>query len=167
MSESFTATTLVPMIPKVRAVLDTNVILGWLLFRDDSCVTIGNAIGSGQLTWLAGGSLRDELAHVLARGIRGWSTDANQILASFDQHATIVATVRVDVTPHRLRCTDRDDQKFIDLALASSADVLLSRDRAVLKLARRATSHGLIIATPGSWLADAATQRKRAAEAAL
>ena len=50
-----------------------------------------------------------------------------------------------------LRCTDPDDQKFIDLALQTGASALLSRDRAVLKLARRAAVHGLPIESMAAW----------------
>jgi predicted nucleic acid-binding protein len=35
------------------------------------------------------------------------------------------------------RCSDPDDQKFIELAAASGAQGLVSKDRAVLKLRRR------------------------------
>jgi len=50
-----------------------------------------------------------------------------------------------------LRCSDGDDQKFIDLAVASGAIWLISRDRAVLRLARRASAFGLAIVTPERW----------------
>jgi predicted nucleic acid-binding protein len=50
-----------------------------------------------------------------------------------------------------LRCTDADDQKFIDLACAAPARWLVSRDRAVLKLRRRAATDGLVIVTPDGW----------------
>ena len=51
----------------------------------------------------------------------------------------------------RMRCTDADDQKFIDLALAARAVALLSADRAVLRLARRASAFGLVITTVAGW----------------
>jgi predicted nucleic acid-binding protein len=35
------------------------------------------------------------------------------------------------------RCSDPDDQKFIELAAAARAGALVSKDRAVLKLRRR------------------------------
>ena len=142
--------------------LDTNVVLGWLLFEDVACVAIGAAIITGELTWLASPPLRDELAHVLARGIARWPCDADAMLMRFDRHATLATPARsVD---HRLRCTDEDDQKFIDLAIDLGAATLLSRDRAVLRLARRASAHGVTIITPDVWLDR---ERKRAAEAAL
>ncbi len=40
---------------------------------------------------------------------------------------------------------------FLDLAHAAGARWLLSRDRAVLRLARRAAALGLVIAKPEDW----------------
>ena len=50
-----------------------------------------------------------------------------------------------------LRCTDPEDQMFIDLAVQLGGATLLSRDRAVLKLARRAQAYGVSILTPERW----------------
>ena len=52
-----------------------------------------------------------------------------------------------------LQCSDPDDQKFLDLAHAQGAGWLLSRDRAVLKLARRAARFSLTITVPEGWSA--------------
>jgi predicted nucleic acid-binding protein len=52
-----------------------------------------------------------------------------------------------------LHCRDPDDQMFLDLALAAGARWLVSRDRALLHLRRRAQSHGLAIVTPEQWQA--------------
>ena len=35
------------------------------------------------------------------------------------------------------RCSDPDDQKFLELAAATRAQILVSKDRALLKLRRR------------------------------
>ena len=50
-----------------------------------------------------------------------------------------------------MRCTDRDDQKFIDLALHSRACWLLSHDKAVLRLPKQARRLGLTILPPVRW----------------
>jgi predicted nucleic acid-binding protein len=62
-----------------------------------------------------------------------------------------------------LRCTDPSDQKFVDLALSVSGTWLFSRDRAVLKLARRAAPLGCRIVEPGRWAgqAEAFTSARR------
>ena len=130
-------------------VLDTNVALDWLLFGDPSVAPLAAAISEGRLCWLATFAMREELAHVLERGLASRKgVDAVALLATFDRHVTI-APVATPV--HTLLCTDADDQKFIDLAVASSARWLVSRDRAVLKLRRRAAGDGLAIVSPGRW----------------
>jgi len=97
--------------------------------------------------------MRDELAHVLGRGSlppgRGLPTSA--LLEAFDTRAQIlIAPAPVLANP--LRCTDPDDQKFIDFAVAHRAAWLVSRDRAVLKLKRRAlAAHGVRILPPAAW----------------
>jgi predicted nucleic acid-binding protein len=55
------------------------------------------------------------------------------------------------------RCGDPDDQKFLELALASGARWLLSKDNELLKLDRRTRSAGLFsIRLPQLWsIADA------------
>ena len=49
---------------------------------------------------------------------------------------------------HHNRCTDPDDQKFLDLAIALGR--CMNRDRAVLKLARRRPL-GVTIVSPQHW----------------
>ncbi|OXH83132.1 nucleotide-binding protein, partial [Burkholderia multivorans] len=47
------------------------------------------------------------------------------------------------------KCKDRDDQKFLELARAAQAEWLVSKDRALLKLAKRtARDFGFRIAQP-------------------
>ena len=132
-------------------VLDTNVVLDWLVFRDASSQLLHSRIASGSVRWLASNAMRGELAHVLARGIvDDWSPDREALWSAWQRHAVLLP----DPPPSpaaRLRCTDPDDQKFIDFALAHRARWLLSRDRAVLKLRKRAAILGLSILTPEAW----------------
>lgn len=132
-------------------VLDTNVVLDWLLFRDARCAVLVQAIRVGQVRWVASPAMRAELQHVLARGLRsGRAVDAASILQAWDRWATMVAAGDGPAPPS-MRCTDADDQKFIDLALQVRAQALLSRDRALLKLRRRAATHGLRILSADAW----------------
>jgi len=41
---------------------------------------------------------------------------------------------------------------FIDLAVASAPSWLVTRDRALLALRRRAAARGVVVATPEQWL---------------
>ncbi len=50
------------------------------------------------------------------------------------------------------RCSDRDDQKFLELAQQADAVALLTRDAALLHLARRVKRDGLFaIVPPALW----------------
>jgi putative PIN family toxin of toxin-antitoxin system len=132
-----------------RVVLDTNVALDWLVFRDAGAQPLGLALDRGELCWLATRAMRTELAHMLAHAsLARWAPDSERALASFD--ALTVLTVAPE-RPGPLRCRDPDDQMFIDLALAASARWLLTRDKALLRLARRAAAFGLVVAPPLHW----------------
>jgi predicted nucleic acid-binding protein len=140
--------------PIPRVVIDTNVLLDWLVFRNPGCDAFVQAVVGGRLQWLATPAMRDELAHVLGRGVAAaWKPDPGAIWRAWEQHAMEVPAVAACGTLSRFRCTDADDQKFIDLALGHPARWLLSRDRAVLRLARRARVAGLDIVTPEAWAA--------------
>ena len=135
-------------------VLDTNVVLDWLVFRNPACAALGDALAARTLRWYASAAMRDELAHVLGRGVaKAWATDPVALWTQWERDCVEVATPTFLAPAMRLRCTDADDQMFIDFSLAHGARWLLSRDRAVLKLARRARPFGLTIATLTDWAA--------------
>jgi predicted nucleic acid-binding protein len=132
-------------------VLDTNVVLDWLVFRDPRCDALARGLLRTQLRWLATEAMRKELEHVLTRGtLDAWKPDRAAVLARWDRWATQVEPL-ASAQSTAMRCTDPDDQKFIDLALQVGATALLSRDRAVLALARRARAVGLDILSTADW----------------
>ncbi len=133
-------------------VLDTNVVLDWLVFGNPESDAIAAAIVAGEVRWVATRAMRDELAHVLARGhLDAWAPDLDALWAHWDLHCSDLPAPESAGPPGRLRCADPDDQKFIDLAVACNARWLLSRDRAVLKLARRLREHGVDTRPPDRW----------------
>jgi len=131
-------------------VLDTNVALDWLYFADPGCESLALAIRNRHVRWIATPAMRNEIEHVLKRGILARRPVHSAVLEAWDQWASMTTTADGPL-PTVLRCTDPDDQKFIDLALRAGATALLTRDRAVLKLARRARTHGLRIQTTLAW----------------
>ena len=134
-------------------VLDTNVVLDWLLFRNPSCDALNAALVAGDVRWIASAAMREELAHVLARGTLGkWRPDLTALWARWDQHCNEVPAAPPLGAAAALRCSDPDDQKFIDLAVAGKARWLLSHDRAVQRLARRLRDRGVTVTTPAAWL---------------
>lgn len=118
-------------------VVDTNIVLDLLIFRDPATPPLQSALDSGQLQWLATAPMREELARVLTypaiiKSIVHHALTAEQVLAAFDVQARIVPVV----PKARVTCKDPDDQKFIDLAVAYQA-TLLSKDKAVLCMKKR------------------------------
>jgi len=118
-------------------VLDTNIVLDLLLFDDLAAQPLKLALSSKKCQWLATAPMREELLRVLdypklkARlALR--QLDAAQVLRQFDAQVRLV-DVAARVKPV---CSDPDDQKFIDLAVAHRA-TLLSKDHAVLCLKKR------------------------------
>ena len=134
-------------------VIDTNVVLDWLAFRHPVGAPLEEALKTGRCRWLCTRAMRDELARVVVRqSLARWAIDADAVLAVFD-----ALGVDVDVPPllgaaESLRCSDPDDQLFIDLAIARRVHALLTRDRALLRLASRARRFDVLIATPEAWL---------------
>lgn len=118
-------------------VVDTNIVLDLLIFRDPATPPLQSALDSGQLQWLATAPMREELARVLTypaivKSMVHHALTAVQVLAAFDGQARLVP-----VAPKaRVTCQDPDDQKFIDLAVAHQA-TLLSKDKAVLCMKKR------------------------------
>lgn len=130
-------------------ILDTNIVLDYLLFGDPSAqqlqAQVDTALAdSTQWRWIATQRMRDELARVLhyphlQASLVFYQRTAEMILAQFDQRTHLVDTA-VACT---ILCRDKDDQPFIDLAVAQQA-VLLSKDKQVLKLKKR-------MARVGAW----------------
>lgn len=133
----------VPAASKPLVVLDTNIILDVFIFDDAAAKSVKQALEAGQIDWIATQSMRDELARVLAYAqivprLAFYQLSANDVLAAFDRHARLT-----DVAAKcRLSCSDADDQKFIDLAVASQA-LLLSKDRHILSMAKRLRALGV------------------------
>jgi len=118
-------------------VIDTNIVLDLFVFDDPCWTALHQTLACADTRWLATDAMRGELARVLDYpAIRAWreraGREADAVLRRFDARTERVP----EAAAAPWRCSDADDQKFIDLALAWRA-TLLSKDRAVLKLARR------------------------------
>ncbi len=118
-------------------VLDTNIVLDAFVFNDPATQPLKRALASQQRQWIATHAMREELVRVLgypkvAQRLLSCQVNAAHVLAQFDGQATLVDSApRASVT-----CSDPDDQKFIDLAVAHKA-LLLSKDRALLCMSKR------------------------------
>ena len=128
-----------------RVVLDTNVLLDLWLFDEPSTRPLRAAIESGAVVALRSAECDAELAEVIGR--RQFGLDEAARLATLARWRRCSSPIDT-VTPARLTCSDRDDQKFLDAAFSTGADLLLTRDKALLGLARRAEAAGLRIGKP-------------------
>lgn len=126
--------------------------MDWLVFREPTIQPLTEAIQAGHVRWIGTQAMQDELLHVLGRGIGAdRAPDLAVIARAFERWRTLVAPA----PPRDLRliCRDPDDQMFVDLAVFTNARWLISRDRAVLALAKRAHKLcGLAILKPEVWI---------------
>jgi uncharacterized protein len=130
-------------------VLDTNAVLDWLVFGDPGMARLAEALAAGSVQWIASAAMRDEFDHVLGRGlVAARSANADRIA---DHWQRLCRRADVPAELSALRCTDPDDQKFIDLALAAGARWLVTRDKALLRLRRGALQRGLLVLPPSQW----------------
>ena len=130
-----------------RAVLDTNVLLDLWLFDDPSARPLRTGIEAGSLHALRSADCDAEFAGVIARAQFGLDeASCRSVLARWTRCSASIAAV----APAPLACADPDDQKFLDAAFSAGADLLLTRDKALLRLARRAEASGLRIRRPAA-----------------
>jgi putative PIN family toxin of toxin-antitoxin system len=140
----------------LRVVLDSNVWIDILVFDDLHTRPIAAALESGALAALIDARCLAELTYVLDYPqFVHRNVDKAAALAVVARLAQLVepAPPAEDARPLP-KCKDRDDQKFLELAHAAGADWLVSKDRAVLKLAKRiARDFGFQIAQPAPFVA--------------
>lgn len=145
-----------PSATRQRLVLDTNVCLDLFVFRDPRWAALLQALEDGSVEAYTREDCRNEWLAVLDYAhIKALTTDREAICARFDQLLRCLPLAEVNTFGLPL-CTDRDDQKFLELALQCRAHVLVSKDKAVLKLGKRTARRGLFaIVPPQHWRADA------------
>lgn len=129
----------------MRIVVDTNVLLDILVFDDPRSRGLRAAIERRALHCLRSHDTDAELAEVLARPRFALDACARQAhLVWWQQAANCVE--RVFAAPWQ--CRDPLDQKFLDLAATARADALVTKDKALLALARHARRDALAIVLP-------------------
>ena len=141
--------------PVPRIVLDTNVCLDLFLFHDAQCAALLAALQAGAVQAVTRADCRDEWRRVLHYPQLPIDDDSRPMVsAAFDAliqylppaESTAPAGVALP------RCADPDDQKFMELALATGARWLLSKDNELLKLDRRAQAAAQFsILLPQAW----------------
>ena len=133
----------------MRVVLDTHVWLDWLVFDGPQHAPL-RAWLTDTPTVLATERMLEEFARVVRRP--HFRLSEEQALAHIQTQRGRVSLVAA-APDCRLPCSDPDDQCFIDLAVAHAVDALLSRDKALLRLARHARRRfGLSVLSPEAFM---------------
>lgn len=161
-------------IPALRVVLDTNVLLSLYVFADSRFAPLRAKIETGK--WLAISSEqclaefrrvldyphlalpgeRQEAAYAqycqVVQCVVTAATEAERLAQLALSHKNFLPRMNPatrTTLPILPLCKDRDDQKFLETALAGAADFLITADKALLILARRERLRGLFgILTP-------------------
>lgn len=136
----------------LRLVLDTNIVLDLLHFRDAAAAPVLDALRAGSAVCFIDAACREELVRVLRYPQFGLTpAAAQQILAEYAAFARIAPAVETRA-PALPRCRDADDQKFLELAQAARADLLVTKDKALLRLGRGRRLAAPAVGTPADAL---------------
>lgn len=160
-STALTHDTTSHVVSRPRVVLDTNVCLDLFVFLGPRHEALSAALKIGEYTAVTREDCRAEWLAVLEYSQLALDAERRaQARDAFDAYVTCLPPSALSARPEvRLpRCTDPDDQKFLELAWEAGAVALLTRDKALLRLRRRAARDGLFtIATPDAWSNDVIT----------
>jgi putative PIN family toxin of toxin-antitoxin system len=127
-------------------ILDTNVVLDLLVFRDPGVAAIERALADVSAVCITDAECRAEFVRVLIYPHFALDESARrEALAAYDRlvcHAPDLAIQTLARIPH---CADPDDQKFLALAYRCDADIIVTKDHALLDLARATREHFHIV----------------------
>jgi putative PIN family toxin of toxin-antitoxin system len=129
----------------LRLVLDTNVWLDWLVFDDPSIATIKAEVAANRAEVFIDAACEAELERALGYDLGKRAVDIAACIAECARVARRIESAMPEAERARLpACRDPDDQKFLEAALAARAGFLVTKDRALLDLARRAAPFRIV-----------------------
>jgi putative PIN family toxin of toxin-antitoxin system len=133
-------------------VLDTNVCLDLFVFHDPRWTPLLAALESGAVQAVTRADCRDEYRLVLHYPHLPLDETTRPLAA--ERFDALIRVVEPSSRALRLPvCTDRDDQKFLEIARDAGAAILITKDKALLKLARRTARENLFrIMAPEAWV---------------
>jgi putative PIN family toxin of toxin-antitoxin system len=121
----------------LRFVLDTNVVLDLFHWANTDAVPIMAALEGGRIECFADERTLDELQRVLTYPQLKMTPE--MMSERYARYSGLVQLVPAGEAPPLPRCKDRDDQKFLELAARCGANILVSKDKALLRLRGRTT----------------------------
>jgi predicted nucleic acid-binding protein len=125
-------------------ILDTNILLDIFVFDDQRAHPLRVALSNRELDALVTEDTLDEFIDVISRSQFGLDKQKQaEILLQWQNWSRLVKQSDLQAAPWK--CKDRDDQVFINLAFSFKPSTLISKDKLVLKLAKRAIKEEVII----------------------
>jgi uncharacterized protein len=138
-----------------RLVLDTNVVLDCLVFRDPASCALMTALEARRVQALVHALTVDELQRVLAYPqCRLDAAEQKQVLDRYLGLGTMAAMPEGFSRETLLlptgfpRCRDRDDEPFLALAYHARAEGLVTKDKIILKLRKKVRKFDVSILAP-------------------
>jgi putative PIN family toxin of toxin-antitoxin system len=136
----------------LKLVLDTNVVLDWLVFEDAGVEALRRGIENRRIALVTYELALAELRRVLTYPqLQLEPAEQAAVFETYRATASLAA-VPQGYSPEQLmlpsgfpRCRDPDDDHFLALTHHAGADALVSKDKAVLKLRKRARKFGVTI----------------------
>ena len=119
----------------MRLVLDTNIVMDLLHFGDRHTHPLKTAIQTGKVQCFTDAECLAELERVTGYPEFGLSNEKREALLETYRKFAQSCEAQESENFFLPRCRDPDDQKFLILAARCHADLLITRDKLLLKLA--------------------------------
>ena len=120
----------------MRLVLDTNIVMDMLHFGNVHTRPLKAAIDQGTIECFTDSECLAELERVTGYPAFGLDAEGRSELMRRYRDFVVVCDAEHSEDYNLPRCRDPDDQKFLILATRCHADLLITRDKLLLKLAR-------------------------------
>jgi len=125
-------------------ILDTNILLDIFIFDDVRATDLKQAITTNNVNLIASQKTLEELSDVIARPL--FKLDPPCQVAIVEQWQSLVQLYDdSELVPAPWKCQDADDQIFLDLAYQFRPAILISKDNALLQIAKRAAQEQILI----------------------
>ena len=132
----------------MRLVLDTNVVIDWLVFDDPFLAEFRRSVLEGRVKVVTHEPALTELRRVLGYPELRLTVDRQTgVLARYEAQTEMLAGFTEPLPERFPECRDPDDDPFLALAWHAKAHALVSRDKRVLKLAKKARKFGFEVIT--------------------
>ena len=136
---------------KPRLVLDTNVILDLLVFKDPSAEPLRLMLDAKIVDAVRSEASMLELVDVIQRPIFKLSQQEQEMIPqAWESLTRLLENTAIESAP--FICRDLDDQIFLDMAYSIRPAVLFSKDLRVLELRVSAKGHGVEITNQYDYL---------------